>query len=197
MKRIIRLTEQDLARIVRRVIREEDQINSPEGVNKNPILKEDCVKSMALIDPNTGKPAYIDSKTGKYCKPKTEDYKGFASSVIGKMMPAIDSWNPLDAPENQIIYTQVHRIDSQEKYDAVAALCKTSPVLKEKYGYNEIGKDMYYTPLIFPFYTVMSFIQLGYSINMFTEEDNYKTLESYATHLRQFNPNEKVYKPKR
>ena len=53
MGRIIRLTESDLARIVRRVIREEDQINSPDGVNNNPT-----------------------------------DYKGFASSVIGKMMPA-------------------------------------------------------------------------------------------------------------
>ena len=43
----------------------------------------------------------------------------------------------------------------------------------------------------------MSFIQRGYSINFFNEEDTYKTLEVYATHLRQFNPNEKVYKPKR
>ena len=126
------------------------------------------------------------------------DYKGFASSVIGKMMPALDSWDPLDGgAANHIIKTQVKKIDSQKKYDAVAELCKTSPVLKKKYGYNEIGKDVYYTPLIFPFYTVMSFIQRGYSINFFNEEDTYKTLEVYATHLRQFNPNEKVYKPKR
>ena len=159
MGRIIRLTESDLARIVRRVIREEDQINSPDGVNNNPT-----------------------------------DYKGFASSVIGKMMPAIDSWKPSD---NAIIYKQVHRIDSQEKYDAVAKLCKTSPVLKEKYGTNREPNKGYYDPTDFPFQTVMAFIHHGFSINMFTEEDNYETLEDYATYLRQFNPNEKVYKPKR
>ena len=158
MGRIIRLTESDLARIVRRVIREEDQINSPEGLNKNPT-----------------------------------DYKGFALSVVGKMMPAIDSWRP---SANEIIYTQVYRIDSQEKYDAVAELCKTSPVLKEKYGNNKEPNQGYYNPIDFPFQTVMAFIQHGYSTNIFVREDNYKTLEYYATHLRQFNPNEKVYKPK-
>jgi len=59
---IIRVTEKDLSRIVKQVIN-----NSNE---KKFILKEDCVQSMAQIDPNTGKPAYIDSKTGKYCNPK-------------------------------------------------------------------------------------------------------------------------------
>jgi hypothetical protein len=162
MGRIIRLTESDLARIVRRVIREEDQINSPDGVNNNPT-----------------------------------DYKGFASSVIGKMMPAIDSWNPLDAPEHHIIYTQVHRIDSQEKYDAVAELCKTSPVLKEKYGTNKEPNKGYYDPTDFPFQTVMAFIHHGYSTNIFVREENYENLEDFATYLRQFNPNEKVFKPKK
>jgi hypothetical protein len=122
------------------------------------------------------------------------DYKGFALSVVGKMMPAIDSWQP---SANAVIYTQVYRIDSQEKYDAVLALCKTSPVLKNKYGGNKEPNKGYYIPLLFPFQTVMAFIQRGYSSAAFVREDNYKTLEYYATHLRQFNPNEKVYKPKR
>ena len=60
---IIKLTEKDLSNIIKQVINNSNA--------KKFILKEDCVKSMALIDPKTGKPAYIDSKTGKYCKPKT------------------------------------------------------------------------------------------------------------------------------
>ena len=62
MSRIIRLTESDLTRIIKTVINQSNR--------KKLILKEDCVKSMALIDPRTGKPAYIDTITGKYCKPK-------------------------------------------------------------------------------------------------------------------------------
>jgi len=45
------------------------ELNNGE-LNKKLTGKDGCVKSMALIDPNTGKPAYIDSKTGKYCNPK-------------------------------------------------------------------------------------------------------------------------------
>lgn len=44
------------------------ELNNGE-LNKKLTGKEGCVKSMALIDPKTGKPAYIDSKTGKYCNP--------------------------------------------------------------------------------------------------------------------------------
>ena len=58
---IIKLTEKDLSNIIKQVINNSNA--------KKFILKEDCVKSMALIDPKTGKPAYIDSKTGKYCDP--------------------------------------------------------------------------------------------------------------------------------
>jgi hypothetical protein len=60
---IIRVTEKDLSRIVKQVIN-----NSNE---KKFILKEGCVKSMAKIDPKTGKPAYVDTITGKYCNPTT------------------------------------------------------------------------------------------------------------------------------
>jgi hypothetical protein len=60
---IIRVTEKDLSRIIKQVIN-----NSNE---KKFILKEGCVKSMAKIDPKTGKPAYIDTITGKYCNPTT------------------------------------------------------------------------------------------------------------------------------
>lgn len=67
MSIIIRLTESDLTRIVKNVIMQSNKEKS--------ILKEDCVQSMAQIDPRTGKPAYIDSKTGKYCNPY--DAKGF------------------------------------------------------------------------------------------------------------------------
>jgi hypothetical protein len=61
MSRIIRLTESDLTRIVKNVIMQSNK--------KKSILKEDCVQSMALINPRTGKPAYIDTITGKYCNP--------------------------------------------------------------------------------------------------------------------------------
>ena len=61
MKRIIRLTESDLTRIVKTVINQSNR--------KKSILKEDCVQSMALINRSTGKPAYIDTITGKYCNP--------------------------------------------------------------------------------------------------------------------------------
>ena len=67
MSRIIRLTESDLTRIIKTVINQSNR--------KKLILKEDCVKSMAIIDPRTGKPAYIDTITGKYCNPY--DAKGF------------------------------------------------------------------------------------------------------------------------
>jgi hypothetical protein len=77
MSRIIRLTELDLTLIVKNVIMQSNKEKS--------ILKEDCVQSMAQIDPRTGKPAYIDSKTGKYCNPY--DAKGF------KGMPM--DYNPL------------------------------------------------------------------------------------------------------
>jgi hypothetical protein len=58
---IIRVTEKDLSRIVKQVINNSNK--------KKSILKEDCVQSMVQIDPNTGKPAYIDTITGKYCNP--------------------------------------------------------------------------------------------------------------------------------
>ena len=67
MSRIIRLTESDLTRIIKTVINQSNR--------KKSILKEDCVQSMALINPRTGKPAYIDTITGKYCNPY--DAKGF------------------------------------------------------------------------------------------------------------------------
>jgi len=67
VSRIIRLTESDLTRIVKNVIMMSNKEKS--------ILKEDCVQSMALINPRTGKPAYIDTITGKYCNPY--DAKGF------------------------------------------------------------------------------------------------------------------------
>ena len=65
---IIKLTEKDLSNIIKQVINNSNA--------KKFILKEDCVKSMALIDPNTGKPAYIDSKTGKYCDPNKPTPRG-------------------------------------------------------------------------------------------------------------------------
>jgi hypothetical protein len=67
MSRIVRLTESDLTRIVKNVIKQSNKEKS--------ILKEDCVQSMAMINPRTGKPAYIDTITGKYCNPY--DAKGF------------------------------------------------------------------------------------------------------------------------
>ena len=67
MSRIVRLTESDLTRIIKTVINQSNR--------KKSILKEDCVQSMALINPRTGKPAYIDTITGKYCNPY--DAKGF------------------------------------------------------------------------------------------------------------------------
>ena len=60
---IIRVTENDLSNIIKRVINNSN--------TKKFILKEGCVKSMAQIDPKTGKPAYIDTITGKYCNPTT------------------------------------------------------------------------------------------------------------------------------
>jgi hypothetical protein len=72
VSRIIRLTESDLTRIVKNVIMMSNKEKS--------ILKEDCVQSMALINPRTGKPAYIDTITGKYCNPY--DAKGFNGMPI-------------------------------------------------------------------------------------------------------------------
>jgi len=72
VSKIIRLTESDLTRIVKNVIMQSNKEKS--------ILKEDCVQSMALINPRTGKPAYIDTITGKYCNPY--DRKGFNGMPI-------------------------------------------------------------------------------------------------------------------
>ena len=77
-----RLTERELTRLIKQVINNSN--------SKKFILKEDCVKSMAQIDPKTGKPAYIDSKTGKYCDPCKEQLKKLRndptySQVIKKM----------------------------------------------------------------------------------------------------------------
>ena len=68
MSRIIRLTESDLSRIVKNVIKQSNKEKS--------ILKEDCVQSMGQINPKTGKTAYIDSKTGKYCDPNQNRLNG-------------------------------------------------------------------------------------------------------------------------
>ena len=69
MSRIIRLTELDLTRIVKNVIIQSNK--------EKLILKEDCVQSMAQIDPRTNKPAYIDTITGKYCNPyKAKGFNG-------------------------------------------------------------------------------------------------------------------------
>ena len=68
MSRIIRLTESDLTRIIKTVINQSNR--------KKSILKEDCVQSMALINPRTGKPAYIDTITGKYCDPYNATWLG-------------------------------------------------------------------------------------------------------------------------
>jgi hypothetical protein len=113
------------------------------------------------------------------------DYKGFALSVVGTLMKYLNSWGG-----HAEVYKQVMKIDTKAKYDAVLELCKTSPALKSKYGRPDPNDHFhYYEPRVFPFNTVMAFIQTG-------DSNNLSLLDTFAEHLRKWNPNEKVYKPK-
>ena len=53
------------------------------------LLKEDCVQSMAMIDPKTGKGVYVDSVTGKPCTPKTPS----STKIVKKDNPIKPLWN--------------------------------------------------------------------------------------------------------
>lgn len=113
------------------------------------------------------------------------DYKGFALSVVGTLMKYLNSWGG-----HAEVYKQVMKIDTKAKYDAVLELCKTSPALKSKYGRPDPNDHFhYYDPRVFPFNTVMAFIQTG-------DSNNLRLIDTFAEHLRKWNPNEKVYKPK-
>ncbi len=53
------------------------------------LLKEDCVQSMAMIDPKTGKGVYVDSVTGKPCTPKTPS----STKIVKKDNTIKPLWN--------------------------------------------------------------------------------------------------------
>lgn len=113
------------------------------------------------------------------------DYKGFALSVVGTLMKYLNSWGG-----HAEVYKQVMKIDTKAKYDAVLELCKTSPALKSKYGRPDPNDHFhYYDPRVFPFNTVMAFIQTG-------DSNNLSSIDTFDEHLRKWNPNEKVYTPK-
>ena len=121
---------------------------------------------------------------------------GFAQSVVGKIMKALspdwvkDGHFTYKTTQRDDLYDAIHKIKTQEQYDAVLKLCKTSKVLRSKY------------PMEFPFYTLMEFIQLGFS-NQSKDPDIFGVtdtssgsdvwiLKSYERYLKQFNPDEKI-----
>ena len=121
---------------------------------------------------------------------------GFAKAVVGTIMAALspeweeDGHFTYKATNRGKMIKAIDKIKTQEQYDAVLDLCKTSKVLKQKY------------PMEFPFYTIMELIQLGYDTqskdpDIFGVTDTSPgsdawNLKIFESKLQRFNPDEKI-----
>jgi hypothetical protein len=131
---------------------------------------------------------------------QTDPNLGFAKYIVGNLMDALSpdlvknghfTW---DKAETSRIDKLIHKIKTQEQYDAVLKLCKTSKVLRSKF------------PVQFPFNTIMELIHTGISkqskdtIEVGMEDrgigSDYFKLDKFASYLKQFNLDEKImFKP--
>jgi hypothetical protein len=125
MKRIVRLTESDLTRIVRRVINEERTQN--RSVNSRRLVSEQSPKAGATVN--------VDSPSkGVYDAPVPTDSTtlGMASKIVGQLMTAFGGAGTDDAMAKTAIYS----INSPKLYYAVLWKVQNSTALKNEYGKN-------------------------------------------------------------
>ena len=127
---------------------------------------------------------------------KVDPNLGFAKYIVGNLM---DSLSPPIVKNGHLTYNQAEtsrikkilsEIKTQEQYDAVLKLCKTSKPLQSKY------------PTQWPFYTVMELIQA--EMGRVTKDrievrmadrgigSEYYYLQQYASILSRFNKDEKI-----
>jgi hypothetical protein len=106
---------------------------------------------------------------------------GFAKAIVGTIMSAALS-NGLDTPEPGKIFQAIRKIKTQEQYEAVLDLCKTSEVLKQKFS-----PTLFHPFQGFPFNTVMALVQEGFFHDL--DSDILIRIESI---LQRFNPEEKI-----
>jgi hypothetical protein len=126
MKRIVRLTESDLARIVRRVISEQN-IQTESTNKRRKMISEQSPKQGATVN--------VDSPSkGDYDAPVPTDSAtlGMASKIVGQLMTAFGGLGTDDAKARAAIYS----INSPKLYYAVLWKVQNSTALKNEYGKN-------------------------------------------------------------
>jgi hypothetical protein len=114
---------------------------------------------------------------------------GFAKSIVGTIMTVIPTTGfdipaMLGGPEK--IFQAIRKIKTQEQYEAVLDLCKTSTVLKQKFS-----PTLFYPVPGFPFNTVMELVQKGFHSHTGGGSDP-DILNSIVSILQKFNPEEKI-----
>jgi hypothetical protein len=189
MKRIVRLTESDLTRIVRRVISE--QKIQTESVNRRRrMISEQSPKPGATVNVNS-------PSKGNYNAPVPTDSTtlGMASKIVGQLMTAFGGLGTDDAKASQVIYS----INSPKLYYAVLWTVQNSSSLRSEYGkrFSLVGEflseDMSYAAGQKSSYTPGSARDTnspGAAIQQLTGAD--KQYRDYERHLKQFNLNEYI-----
>jgi hypothetical protein len=185
MKRIVRLTESDLSRIVKRVIKEQYHekplIFESTGLGwcsmKYPGKTEEykkCIEADKVWVNSDYHLVPTDSKT-----------LGEASRIIGELLKAFQGRGTDDTAARKAIYS----INSKELYYAVLWKLQHSPTVKSIMGYNYnlvgdfLSTDMSYTQHAMPYQTVF-----GLSNKQYLD---------YERHLKQFNKDEEIKRDKR
>jgi hypothetical protein len=88
-KIIKKVLKEDLLQQIRLMNYDRSKTLQEQEFNNIRLLKEDCVQSMAMIDPKTGKGMYVDSVTGKPCTPKTPE----STKIVKKDSTIKPLWN--------------------------------------------------------------------------------------------------------
>jgi hypothetical protein len=185
MKRIVRLTESDLSRIVRRVIKEQYHekplIFESTGLGwcsrKYPGKTEEYKKCIEADK------VWVNSEY--HLVPTDSKTLGDASRIIGELLKAFKGKGTDDTAARKAIYS----INSKKLYYAVLWKLQHSPTVKSTMGYNYnlvgdfLSTDMSYTQHAMPFQTVF-----GLSNKQYLD---------YERHLKQFNKDEKIKWDKR
>jgi hypothetical protein len=184
MKRIVRLTESDLSRIVRRVIKEQ--------YHEKPLIFEStglffCLRKYPEKTEEYKKCIEADkvwANSEYHLVPTDSKTLGEASRIIGELLKAFKGKGTDDTAARKAIYS----INSKELYYAVLWKLQNSPTVKSIMGYNyNLVGDFLSTEMTYAQHAGVFQVISGSSKQYF----------DYERHLKQFNKDEKIKWDKR
>ena len=187
MKKIIRLTESDLVRIVKKVISVEKL--QTESVRRR-LISEQSPKPGATVNVNSPSKGYYDAPV-----PTDSTTLGQASKILGTLMKAFGGLGTDDTAARAAIYS----INSPKLYYAVLWKVQNSTNLKAEYGKNFdlvgefLGEDMTFAAGQKGGHVPGGTREIGSpgsGIQQLLGTD--KQYRDYERHLRQFNKDEYI-----